>query len=125
MPINWRAAMGTNLWAPEPGFQPYAGPDANDGFSPMDTQAVDLGNYLRSEVQKLRRAHQQRPITTVVLPDGTCGQLTERAADDWEILVHLHRDFYRVFRARTRAAVLEAANNFHASGTTLTQRDEQ
>ena len=117
--------MGTNLWAPEPGFQPYAGPDADDGFSPMDSQAVDLGNFLRSEIQNLRPSRPQEPITTVVLPDGTHGQLTERAADDWEILVHLHRDFYRVFRARSRAEVLEAANEFHPAAPKSHNKDKQ
>jgi hypothetical protein len=114
--------MGTNLWAPEPGFQPYAGPDADDGFSPMDSQAVDLGDFLRAEAKKLRQSHPQEPITTVVLPHGTRGQLIERAADDWEILIHLRRDIYRTFRARTRAAVLEAAIEFHTSGTKITQQ---
>jgi hypothetical protein len=117
--------VGTNLWAPEPGFQPYAGPKSDDGFSPMDTQAVDLGNYLRAEAKKLRQSRPEETIVTVVLPDGTRGQLIQRAAADWEVRVHLRRDIYRTFRARSRAAVLEAANEFHTSGTKITQKDEQ
>jgi hypothetical protein len=109
--------MGTKRndpWAPLPGFEPYE-PKLTDGFdSVVDTQAVDLGNYLRAEVQNLTRQSRPEPITTVVLAHGARGQLIERAADDWEVRVHLRRDFYRTFRARSRAAVLAAANEFDA-----------
>jgi hypothetical protein len=116
--------MGTKRndpWAPLPGFEPYE-PELTDGFdSVVDTRSSDLATYLRAEIQNLRQSRPV-PITTVVLPDGTHGQLIERAADDWEILVHLRRDIYRTFRARSRAAVLEAAIEFHTSGTKITQQ---
>jgi hypothetical protein len=118
--------MGTKRndpWAPLPGFEPYE-PKLTDGFDfVVDTQTVDLGNFLRAEAKKLtRQSRPQEPITTVVLADGTRGQLIERAATDWEVRVHLRRDFYRTFRARSRAAVLEAANKFHTGNIQTTQK---
>jgi hypothetical protein len=111
-------------WAALPGFEPYE-PKLTDGFDSVDTQATDLASYLRAEVQNLTRQSRPEPITTVVLADGTRSQLIQRADDDWEVRVHLRRDFYRTFRARTRAAVLEAANEFYTSGTKSHKRDEQ
>jgi hypothetical protein len=107
-------------WAvKEPGWEPYAGPDggtAADGFDPVDTQAINLASFLRAEIQEFDRSSWKENRETVYLPDGSMGILTERAADDWEISIHLRRDFYRVFRARNRAEVLEAAIEFHSAG---------
>ncbi len=40
-----------------------------------------------------------------MLPDGTPAQLTHQG-DVWELMVHVKRDFYKVFRARSRDEVL-------------------
>ena len=94
-------------WAStEPGFEPYAGPDADDGFSPMDSQCVDLGNFLRAEVQKLRQSRPHEIIETVELPNGMRAQLMERATDSWELRFHLGRDYYGSVYGRTRDEVL-------------------
>jgi hypothetical protein len=104
----------TDPWATqEPGFEQYAGPAAADGFDPLDTQTVDLGTFLRAEAQKVAAQSPRQTVETVTLPNGTRGQLTEKAFNNWELLIHLGRDYYRVLNARTRAGVLEAADEFH------------
>ena len=40
-----------------------------------------------------------------MLPDGTPAHLT-RKGDVWELMVHIRRDFYKIFRARSRDEVL-------------------
>jgi hypothetical protein len=40
-----------------------------------------------------------------MLPDGTPAHLTHND-DVWELMVHVKRDFYKVFRARSRNEVL-------------------
>jgi hypothetical protein len=97
-------------WAiTEPGFEPYTGP-SDDDFAPIDSQTLDLRAFLRSQ---LARPSPKQAVESVVLPDGSRGELTQRATDSWEILVHIKRDLYRVFNAPTRAKVLEAANVVH------------
>src|SRR6266850_4539999 len=85
-------------WAtPERGFEPYQGPAATDGFEPMDTQAADLGTFLRSEeVQAMfGRARKTEPFAgAVTLPDGTPAQLTQKGSETWELMLHVRRDFY-------------------------------
>jgi hypothetical protein len=49
-------------------------------------------------------------IETVTLADGTRGQLTQRSANEWELLIHLHRDFYKVIRASSRDEVLRLSS---------------
>jgi hypothetical protein len=114
-------------------WERYAGRDGGasaDGFTPLDTRAGDLAAYLRAEID-LRSTRPQETIQTVILPDGTSGQLIEKA-DSWEIVVHVCRDSYRVFSALTRAEALEAAIEFHSAGNatakigdTKKQKDEQ
>jgi hypothetical protein len=103
----------TDPWAiPEPGFEKYQGPKAADGFEPMDTQAADLGTFLRSEeVQAMfgRERKTEPSIGAVTLPDGTPAQLTQKSDNEWELMVHVRRDFYRVYSAHTRDAVLRVA----------------
>jgi hypothetical protein len=100
-------------WAiPEKGFEKYSGPSANDGFDPLDSRATELVTYLRAEIQEMvggKSIERHTRPETVVLPDGTRGILQQRAADDWEIVTHVRRDFYRVYSARTREGVLEVA----------------
>jgi hypothetical protein len=97
--------------ATEPGFDRYIGPAPDDGFAPMDSQAKDLADYLRAEVQNItRQSPSIATIETVALPNGTTGQLSQKSADEWELLVHLHRDFYRVTSARTRDEVLRMSS---------------
>jgi hypothetical protein len=99
----------TDPWATaEPGFKPYTGRSADDGFSPMDSRARDLATYLRAELA----AHPERqaPIETVTLANGARAQLSQRSTDDWELVIHLRRDFYQVFNAKSRKEVLEAAD---------------
>jgi len=100
-----------DTWAiSEPGFERYTGP-ADDGFTPMDSQAKDLADYLRAEVQNITvQSARIATIETVTLPNGTTGQLSQKSADEWELLVHLHRDFYRVTSARTRDEVLRMSS---------------
>ena len=94
----------TDPWAiPEPGFEPYAGPP-NDGFAPLCSKASDLRSFLRSdEVQDLlgQRAKEGPSDGPVMLPDGTPAHLTHKG-EAWELMVHVKRDFYKVFRARSR-----------------------
>jgi hypothetical protein len=97
----------------EPGWERYTGPAAEDGFTPLDSRAGDLADYLRAEI-KGQSPRPRQTVETVVLPDGTHAQLIEKAADNHEIVVHLQRDQYRVFSSRTRAGVLEAANEFYS-----------
>jgi len=99
-------------WATsEPGFDRYIGPAMRDGFDPMDSRAKDLADYLRAEVQNItRQSPRIATIETVTLPNGTTGQLSQKSADEWELLVHLHRDFYRVTSARTRDEVLRMSS---------------
>jgi hypothetical protein len=98
----------TDPWAiPEPGFEPYTGP-GDDGFAPLCSKASDLRSFLRSdEVQDLlgQRAREGPSDGPVMLPDGTPAQLTH-LGDVWELMVHVRRDFYKVFRARSRDEVL-------------------
>jgi hypothetical protein len=95
-------------WAiPVPGFEPYAGP-ADDGLAPLCSKASDLRSFLRSdEVQDLlgQRTKEGPSDGPVMLPDGTPAQLTHKG-EVWELMVHIRRDFYKVFRARSRDEVL-------------------
>jgi hypothetical protein len=102
--------MGTSLWEPLPGFEPYERPQ-DDGFSPMDTQAIDLSNFLRGEVQKIRgkSSREKEAMGAVMLPDGRPAQLTETATGGWELMVHVKRDWFKVYKARTRDEVIRLA----------------
>jgi hypothetical protein len=99
--------MGSNLWAPLPGFEPYV-PTVTDAFdSVIDRRATELATYLRGELQEIGRSPAKESQTMVALPDGRIGQLTQRATDEWELVIHLGRDFYKVVTARTRAQALD------------------
>jgi predicted Zn-dependent protease len=104
--------MSTELidpWAtPDPGFERYIGPDAADGFDPLDSRGKDLADYLRGELTA--RPQHQSTHETVILTNGTRAQLSQRSTDQWELLIHLGRDFYKVFTATTRRGALEAAD---------------
>jgi hypothetical protein len=105
--------MSTKLidpWTkPDPGFEHHTGPSADDGFSPMDARAADLANFLRAELT----AHPQRlsSTETITLANGVRAQLSQRSTDEWELAIHLSRDWFRVFTATTRRGVLEAAED--------------
>jgi hypothetical protein len=95
-------------WAEPDGFQPYTGPSAADGFDPLDSRARDLANYLRGELAE--QPKRQSSTETITLANGVRAQLSQRSADNWELAIHLGRDFYRVFNASSRRGVLEAAD---------------
>ena len=99
-------------WADtEPKWERYAGRDGGasvDGFTPLDTRAGDLAAYLRAEID-LRSARPEESQTMVRLPNGTHARLTQKSADEWELMVHLGRDFYKVITARTQEQVLAGA----------------
>ena len=100
--------MSTELidpWAaPDPGFERYTGPDAADGFDPLDSCNKDLVDHLRAELA----AHPQRTATheTVMLANGRKRELMRRENGDWELRVHLGRDYYEITTASTRDGVL-------------------
>jgi len=99
--------MGTNLWAPLPGFEPYERPE--DKFDPLDHKASDLRAFLRSEeVQRMFDRKEESFSGVVTLPNGARGQLTQRT-DGWELAVHVKRDWFKVYKARTRDEVLRLA----------------
>src|SRR5260370_33320126 len=106
IPSKLRSAMGTNLWAPLSAFEHYERPQ-DDGFSPVDTQAVDLSTFLRGEVQRVRgeSSRDKAAVGAVMLPDGTPAQLTETATGEWELMVHVKRDWCKVYKARMRDEV--------------------
>jgi hypothetical protein len=100
-------------WAtPEPGFEKYQGPKTEDGFQPMDSQAFDLGTFLRSEEARAfigQPTRKSEPTGAVTLPDGTPAQLTQKQDGTWELMTHVRRDIYRIFTARSRDEVLRLA----------------
>jgi hypothetical protein len=100
----------TDPWAPLPGFEPYERPQ-DDGFSPMCSKASDLGAFLRSnEVQEFLGPSTTAAVEgSVMLPDGTPAQLTQKPDGTWELMTHIRRDLYRIFSARTRDEVLRMA----------------
>jgi len=103
----------SDSWAPSPKWEPYQTP-SNDGFSPMDTQSVDLNTFLRSEeVQEFLGRSSPRVKEAVQgavkLPDGTPAQLTEKPTGEWELMVHVKRDWFKVYKARTRDEVIRLA----------------
>jgi hypothetical protein len=95
-----------------PGFEPYERPQ-DDGFSPMCSNASDLGAFLRSkEVQEFLgpSTHAKAAVEgSVTLSDGTPAQLTQKPDGTWELMTHVRRDLYRIFSARTRDDVLRMA----------------
>jgi hypothetical protein len=99
-------------WAvEEPGFEKYTGP-TDDGFAPFCTKASDLRSFLRSdEAQELLGEGRREAVLDgpVMLPNGTPAQLIRRTTDEWELMVHLKRDLYAIFRARSRDEVLRLA----------------
>jgi hypothetical protein len=97
-------------WAPSPKWEPYQRvPD--ERFAPVDTQAFDLSNFLRGEVQKIRgqSTREEAVQGSVMLPDGRPAQLTQTATGEWELMVHVKRDWFMVYKARTRDAVIRLA----------------
>jgi hypothetical protein len=98
-------------WTTPDGFERYIGPAADDGFTPMDSRATDLADYLRGEIQGIVSPSPRRAtLETVTLANGAQAQLSQRSAETWELTIHLGRDFYRVFSASSRRGVLEAAD---------------
>jgi hypothetical protein len=95
-------------WAAPDSFSRYEGPNADDGFSPMDARAHDLADYLRAELSA--RPQRLSSTETVTLANGVRAQLSQRSTDEWEITIHLNRDWFRVFTASTRRGALEAAD---------------
>ena len=95
----------------EPGFEPWEGPRGLDDFQPLDTRASDLRAFLRDEVQ--REVHRVRKpdssVTWITLPFGVNAQLTRKAADHWELMVHLGRDWFQIIEGRSREEVLSRA----------------
>ncbi len=99
-------------FAPSEKWQPYERPP-DESFQPLDTQAVDLNTFLRGEEAQKFLGQSPRPKEavqgTVMLPDGTPAQLTQRVDGSWELAVHLKRDFFQVFTASTRDEVIRLA----------------
>ena len=84
-------------WADPDCFDRYSGPNANDGFTPLDSRAKDLTDYLRDNlavVPQHTTTHE-----TVKLANGRTRQLTRRENGDWELRVHLGRDYYQITTA--------------------------
>jgi hypothetical protein len=96
---------------PTPGFEPYAGPNADD-FQPMDSQSVDLGTFLRSEEvqQFVRKATGKTEPGSETLPTGA--HLIRRG-DDFELLVPTTGapGSYRIYRGRSRAEVMSKSRS--------------
>jgi hypothetical protein len=114
------SAKHIDPWAaPDPGFERYTGPAVTDGFDPLDSRRKDLADYLRAELT----AHPQRTATheTVMLSNGRNGELIRRENGDWELRVHMGRDYYEITTAPTRDGVLGNATIGH----TLKSRTEK
>jgi hypothetical protein len=81
------------------GFERYSGPSAADGFDPLDSRGKELADYLRAELA----AHPQRTATheTVMLANGRKRELRRSENGDWELRVHLGRDYYEITIAPT------------------------
>jgi hypothetical protein len=99
-------------WLPSPKWEPYELPQ-DEKFDTVDRKTYDLGTFLRSE--EVQQFLGQTPRVkeevqgSVRLPDSTPAQLTQRADGSWELSVHLKRDYYKIFIARTRDEVLRLA----------------
>jgi hypothetical protein len=90
----------------EPGFERWEGPRGVDDFLPVDTQATDLGAYLRSALQAIRTPRES--TETVTLPNGRAAQLSERG-DGWQLAIHLGRDWFQIIEGSSREEVLSRA----------------
>ena len=105
----------SDSWAiPLPGFEPYELPP-EDKFDTVDRKTYELGSFLRSEDEEVQQLLGQSPRVkeavqgAVKLPDGTPAQLTQTATGEWELMVHVKRDWFRVYIARTRDEVIRLA----------------
>src|SRR5260370_1456349 len=98
-------------WLPSPKWEPYELPQ-DQKFDTVDRKTYDLGEFLRSEeVQRLLGPppREKEAVGAVMLPDGRPAQLTETATGEWELMVHVKRDWFKVYKARTRDEVLRLA----------------
>jgi hypothetical protein len=101
-------------WAPDKGFEPRTASPGNDDFAPVDSQTFDLRAFLRSAEVQQAIDPPRLAVETVILPDGSRGELRQRTADKWELTIHLGRDFFQIFTG-THSSVLESANAIHRS----------
>jgi len=89
-------------------FQPYAGPQVDDGFEQECSKPSDLQAFIRN-AEAIARKAVTPAVETLTLPDGSRAQIMQRSAALWELVIHLGRDFYKVFNARSRDEVLRMA----------------
>jgi hypothetical protein len=89
-------------------FEPYSGPSTDDGFEPVVTN--DLKAFLRN-IEASAKRPLTRSVTTVTLANGATAQIIQTSGDAWELVIHLGRDFYKVFSGRSRDEVLRMAGN--------------
>jgi hypothetical protein len=94
---------------PDP-FEPYAGPRPDDGFEQECSKPSDLKAFIRS-AEALAGKTATPAVETLTLPDGSRAQVIQKSADKWELVIHLGRDFYKVFSGRSRDEVLRMAGN--------------
>jgi hypothetical protein len=80
--------------AQQDGFEAYTGPSPDDGFTPMDDRATALANYLRGELKA--RPQRLSSTETVTLANGVRAKLSQRSPDNWELVIHLNRDWFKV-----------------------------
>jgi hypothetical protein len=99
----------------ESGFESYAGP-RTDGFEPRDTQASDLGTWLRGDVVgELLGATHNEENGVVSLPNGFNGQMSHKESGEWVLMVPLkRRDWVQVFTGHTRAEAVRIAREYFA-----------
>ena len=93
---------------PDDPFEPYAGQRADDGFEQEYSKPSDLKAFIRSAEARARKTATSA-VETLTLQGGSTAQITQKSADAWELVIHLGRDFYKVFNARSSDAVLRMA----------------
>lgn len=94
-------------------FEPYTCPRIDDGFDQECSKPSDLKAFIRS-CEAVARKTAKPAVEMLTLSNGLTAQLFQRSADAWELVVHLGRDFYKVFNARSRDEVLRMAGGTDA-----------
>jgi hypothetical protein len=95
---------------PDDPFEPYAGPRPDDGFEQECSKPSDLKAFIRS-AEALARKTATPAVETLTLQGGSTAQILQTSGDAWELVIHLGRDFYKVFSGRSRDEVLRMAGN--------------
>jgi hypothetical protein len=105
--------MGTKYdpWAvPDPGFETYRGPQPDRGYAPVSNEAHDFRSWLRDEeAQELLGQRRSRQTVETVTVNGRTGQLTQRAKDQWRLMIWLGRDWFQIIEGSSREDVLSKA----------------